>query len=288
MKPKVTFAGTITLWLVSDHGRGSSYRVFEGARTVRAVARALHTEERAGRAAHLELETAACGPVVFDLSELVGIGIVQDVPADEHAVVVARAALAGERKGPKRTPRFLEGLAKVGRGGKWLGLLLIALSLAGCGSVTPESTVEAPGGAGGHAPDASGAAGAGGAAPDAGAAGGGGTIGAAGAPGAAGGGGLATGGAMGSSQAGAGDASCIIPPIVYPCATFAWIPATIAPCAPAACPSAYRCAICDDNRAPPDGVGACIAGDRITACVASCSDCGAASTTTAALTKGAL
>jgi hypothetical protein len=113
VNPPVTFAGWSVLWLVfvSPDG-GRTYRRFAEPRTERFITRALAGARRNGQAAHLELETTACGPVVFDLAELVAIGIVHGESEDEHAVVVAREALTAERKGPKRVPRFLEGIGE--------------------------------------------------------------------------------------------------------------------------------------------------------------------------------
>ena len=103
-----------------------------------------------------------CGPVRFELGELTDLGIVQAVPADEHAVLVARAALDGASG---------RGLGEC-RGKGLVLLAVLVVSLGSCGSVTPDTAVSATGGAlGVTAPDASGAAGTGGAASDAGAAG---------------------------------------------------------------------------------------------------------------------
>lgn len=73
--PRITFAGPTTLWVVASDDFSTSYRIWRGPRTVAALEAALRREWRAGRGAHLELETAACSSTALTVAELAALGV---------------------------------------------------------------------------------------------------------------------------------------------------------------------------------------------------------------------
>jgi hypothetical protein len=75
--PRITIVGSTTIWLVSFDGRVTNYHCWRGARTVEAIAAALLRESRAGREAHLELETDSIGPTELDVEELRALGVLR-------------------------------------------------------------------------------------------------------------------------------------------------------------------------------------------------------------------
>jgi hypothetical protein len=64
------------IWVASWDLDGCRLTMYAGPRTAPAMVRRLDVERRAGRGAHFELETAACGPVALSISEMVSLGAV--------------------------------------------------------------------------------------------------------------------------------------------------------------------------------------------------------------------
>jgi hypothetical protein len=75
--PRIKFHGRTELWIVTHTADASSWAVWRGERTTRALQRELDRERRAGRRALIELETAHCSPTEMSLGELVALGIVE-------------------------------------------------------------------------------------------------------------------------------------------------------------------------------------------------------------------
>ena len=74
--PRAVCLTPVTLWIVSHEEYSSSWRVWKGERTSLALEREIKKERKEGRAAHVELETGACGPVEMSLAELASLGII--------------------------------------------------------------------------------------------------------------------------------------------------------------------------------------------------------------------
>jgi hypothetical protein len=65
----------VTIWIVSHEEFASSWRVYRGLRTTRDIERELAREGRAGRRAHVEIETLSCSPVEMSVEDLCALAV---------------------------------------------------------------------------------------------------------------------------------------------------------------------------------------------------------------------
>ncbi len=85
--PDVRPVSAYCIWIVTRTSSGSNFRVWRGPRTVEALTRCIATLDALKFPSWLEVESAACGPVMMTIGELASLGI---LTTEEYPVRRAR------------------------------------------------------------------------------------------------------------------------------------------------------------------------------------------------------
>ncbi len=85
--PDVRPVSAYCIWIVTRTSAGSNFRVWRGPRTVEALTRCIATLDALKFPSWLEVESAACGPVMMTIGELASLGI---LTTEEYPIRRAR------------------------------------------------------------------------------------------------------------------------------------------------------------------------------------------------------